>query len=113
VGVLLAALGLGYEALRGGLAGRRAAFLGVLLLLACATPWARHLVAGGADPLLVIADSALPVQSEPRSDAARTGELRPGQRVERTGTFITWTQVRLPGGEVGWVPSAAVFPLAR
>ena len=111
VGVALAAAAFAFEALRGGAAGRRTAFAGALVLLVCVTPWARHVLARGEDPLLVIAGGPLPARSEPRTDAARLFEVSPDQRVERVGTFLEWTQVEDAGGAVGWVPSRAVFPL--
>lgn len=112
-GLLVAALALGFEALRGGPAGRRVALAGVLVLLGSAAPWARHLAASGRAPALVIAPDPLPLRSEPRGDAAPIGDLRPDSRVELEGTFLDWTRVRPPGGPSGWVPSQAVFALDR
>lgn len=103
---------LAFEALRGGRAGRRVAWLGVLVALAAAAPWAVQRGTSERDPLLVVEKDKALVRSEPRKDAAVVGEAAAGERVERLDTLLDWTKVEVDGA-TGWVPSAQVFALER
>ncbi len=113
LGVLLAAAGFAYEALRGGALGRRLALLGAAALALCCAPWLHGRLGELDDPVLVIAEGPVGATSEPRASAARLFEVGPDTRLERLGTFLDWTQVRHPRAGAGWIPSDALFPLER
>lgn len=113
LGIVLAAAGLSFEALRGGATGRRLALLGAAALALCCAPWVHGRLTELDDPVLVIAEGPVGATSEPRASAARLFEVGPDTRLERLGTFLDWTQVRHPRAGAGWLPSEALFPLAR
>lgn len=112
VGLLACGAALAFEALRGGRVGRRIAWLGVLVALAAAAPWAVQRAASERDPLLVVEKDKALVRSEPRKDAAVVGEAAAGERVERLDTLLDWTKVDVDG-TTGWVQSSQVFALER
>jgi hypothetical protein len=112
-GVVLLALGLAFEALRGGRLGRIAAFAGVLAAIVLGIPCLDLHLRTNADPMIAIeADKAI-VRSEPREKAAVIGEVPAGDEIERRDQLAEWTKVRLEGGIEGWTRKTAVFPLRR
>ena len=112
-GVGLLALGLVFEALRGGRLGRIAAFAGVLAAIVLGIPCLDQHTRSNADPLIAIeADKAI-VRSEPREKAAVVGEVPAGDEIERRDQLPEWTKIRLEGGIEGWTRKTSVFSLRR
>jgi beta-lactamase superfamily II metal-dependent hydrolase len=44
------------------------------------------------------------VREEPRSDSARVGVLKPGDRAHFLSSVPSWHEIRLPDGSTGFVP---------
>ncbi|MEM1125493.1 MAG: tetratricopeptide repeat protein [Bacteroidota bacterium] len=67
----------------------------------------------GVRPQAVVqAPTSLLEAAEPSSPALRsvsTGILVEVMGTETLGTEVTWTQVRLPNGQVGWLPATALI----
>jgi tetratricopeptide (TPR) repeat protein len=112
-GLLPLALCLGFEALRGGRRWRWLSLFALGLALLCGLPWARHRLAAGSDPVLVLAEDRVPLRSEPRKDAERIGELAAGAIVDRRDALPEWTEVEFEGHRRGWLRGSAVFALRR
>jgi tetratricopeptide (TPR) repeat protein len=110
--VLLWAVALGYEALRGGPLARRLAWISTLVVLLSAIPWIAHHAKRRGDPMLVVSASGARVHSEPRVDAAVIELIGAGEQVERLDELTDWTRVELAGAP-GWVRSEELFALRR
>lgn len=102
------------EALRGGLAWRRAALVAALFLVLVSLPWMVGLARSPGGPrMLVVAEPSVALRSEPRESLDPTGKLRLGQEVERIDALPGWIRVRTASGERGWVAEGALFALER
>jgi hypothetical protein len=109
----LLAVTLAGEALRGGAAWRRAALGAALVLLVCAIPWLWGLRAPPAGDLLVVAEPAAALRSEPRPTLDPIGQAAAGDEVRRIDALPGWVRVEEKDGTRGWVPERAVFELVR
>lgn len=112
-GIVLLALGLVLEAVRGGRFGRVAAFAGVLAAIVLGIPCLDQHTRTNADPMIAIENDKAIVRSEPRDTAAVVGEVPAGEEIERRDELSDWTKVRLEGGVEGWTKKSSVFPLHR
>lgn len=112
-GIALLAAGLGFEALRGGRAGRALAIAGCAAAAIGTVPWIVSSARERADAWIVIEEGKALVRSEPRADAAAIGELAAGSDVERTDELPRWVKLRTASGVEGWVPRESVFELRR
>lgn len=110
-GVLLLALVLAGEALRGGSGWRSASWWMALALPLFFAPWVRHALAP-PDAHLVL-QSGAGGRSEPRTDAATLERLEAGQVLEVFDSMPGWSRVRLDGGQELWVQESALFQLDR
>jgi len=109
--VLLWAVTLAGEALRGGRAWRLAALVGFGAVLLSAAPLLVHLATAGADPVLVVAQGGARVQSEPRAEAKMITMLDAGAEAEVLDRLPDWVKVADETGTEGWVPRESVFRL--
>jgi len=110
--LVLLALCLAGEALRGGAAWRRSALAALALCAVVSIPWGWNLLRDGRRPMLVVAEGTA-ARSEPRPDAKRLRDLDVGSEVERLDDLPGWTQVRDDRGERLWVRTHALFDLVR
>ncbi|MEX1025189.1 MAG: SH3 domain-containing protein [Planctomycetota bacterium] len=101
------------EALLGGFALRRLVLVAAALAVLAGVPWLGAFAVAETDPMLVVAERAPKLQSEPTTERGATGELVPGARVERLDELSGWVRVATDGGQRGWVPADAVFALER
>lgn len=113
--LLLLAVPLAGEALRGGRAWRWASVAGALVVLVCAVPWAWHgtdrFAPGGADPVMVVADAPLALRSEPRADLPSLTAVQPATILERLDALPGWIRVETEDGLRGWLPESALQSL--
>ncbi len=110
-GVLLLALILAGEALRGSSGWRSASWWMLLALPLFFAPWVRHALSP-PDAHLVL-QSGAGGRSEPRTDAATLERLEAGQILEVFDSMPGWSRVRLDGGQELWVQESALFQLER
>jgi tetratricopeptide (TPR) repeat protein len=110
-GIVLLALVLAGEALRGGAVWRWLAVLCVPVALVLALPWTLHALRTEHDPVMVVAEDGAKLRAEPNEALGVVGELVPGARAERVDRFGAWARIRTPDGELGWLRAAAVHPL--
>ena len=103
---------LGGEALRGGRTWRRAAFLGLFAVAACAGPLVWHGLQGEGPPLMVQQAGGASGRSEPRPDAASLVRLDAGETVLWRDELPGWVAVGAGGRRV-WVRESALFELSR
>jgi tetratricopeptide (TPR) repeat protein len=108
----LLALGLGFEALRGGALARRLSLAAALFVALALVPWIYNLREARRAPLFVVAKDGADLSSEPNRDAARIGRLAPAAMPERIDALPGWVRVRAGDGTTGWVEESAVLPLA-
>ena len=109
-GFVLAALGLGFEALRGGPRARNAALVAVALGALLAAPWLGQLATRAREPWMIVAAGGAPLHSEPRDGAAVQGALAAGLAVEARDTFPGWISVA-SGDQRGWIRAEHALPL--
>ena len=107
------ALAFGFEAFRGGVAGRRAIVFALAVLALALVPWLSGLRAAGADPWLVVAEGGAAVRSAPQGDAKVLLQAAAGDQLERTDALPGWVEVELDEGRSGWVPAESMFGLRR
>lgn len=109
-GLLLAALALGFEALRGGRAGRLAVAAGLSCLLLCLIPLVLERMRDPRPWTLCVERSPVPLRSEPREEAAGIADWLPGARGVRIDELPDWVKLELGDGTQGWVPRTSCFP---
>lgn len=107
------ALVLAGEAFFGGRSWAWLARLATLGMLVCLVPWALQSARAGANELLVVSAQPLELRSEPREDAARVLELKPGERVRFLDELPDWIKVEDSGERTGWAKRETLFSLRR
>lgn len=113
LGLLVLAVGLTFEALRGGRLGRWMSLLAAAVALVLCAPAIDDGLRARGDLVLILEPDRAQVRSEPRDKAAVVAELTGGAQVERVDELPDWTKVRLEDGLAGWVKAGAVFGLRR
>lgn len=111
LGLIPLAIGGLVEALRGGLIGRLTAIVGLVAALVLATPYLFDRFGPASTTLLVTSPESVTARSEPRGDAARVGEVSPGDRVTEVERWPGWVRVELSPELRAWVPESSVFGL--
>jgi tetratricopeptide (TPR) repeat protein len=109
-GLLLTALALGFEALRGGRAGRLAVAAAFASLLLSLIPLAFARMRDPRPWTLCVERSPVPLRSEPREEAAGIADWIPGARGVRVDELPDWVKLELSDGTQGWVPRSSTFP---
>ncbi len=112
-GALVWALVLAGEAFFGGRSWAWLARLATLGLAACLVPWLVQGARAERNELLVVATAPLELRSEPREDAAKVLELKPGERVRYQDELPDWIKVEQPGAGTGWARRETLFALRR
>jgi tetratricopeptide (TPR) repeat protein len=110
---LVWALFLAGEAFFGGRSWAWIARLATLGLVLSLVPWLVQGSRTGASEMLVVSAGPLELRSEPRDDAARVLELKPGECVEHLDELPDWFKVEDAEGRVGWARREALFALRR
>ncbi len=111
LGLIPLAIGGLVEALRGGLIGRLTAIAGLVASLVLATPYLFDRFGPEGPRLLVTSSESVTARSEPRGDAARVGEVSPGDRLTEVERWPGWVRVELSPELRAWVPDSGVFGL--
>jgi tetratricopeptide (TPR) repeat protein len=99
------------EALRGGVALRRVAWVLGAAALLLAGLWAWRLASREQAPMFVQQPGGVALRSEPREDAASVGRAEPAEVVECLDGMPGWNRVRTGDGQVGWVEHDALLVL--
>lgn len=107
------ALVLAGEAFLGGRTWAWLARLATLGLAACLVPWLVQGSRAQRNELLVVSATPLELRSEPREDAARVLELKPGERVRYQDELPDWIKVEDQGERSGWARRETLFALRR
>lgn len=100
-----------WEALRGGLVAKAAAWSITALLALALVPYATQLALEREDPCFVIQPEGAALVSEPRESAALIGRLAPASTPEFVDELPGWVRVRGADGAVGWVRADSLLPL--
>lgn len=111
LGLIPLAIGGLVEALCGGLIGRLTAIAGLVASLVLATPYLFDRFGPEGSRLLVTSSESVTARSEPRGDAARVGEVSPGERLTEVERWPGWVRVELSPELRAWVPDSSVFGL--
>ena len=101
------------EAFLGGRAWAWLARIATLGLAACLVPWLVQGSRAGRNELLVVSSAPLELRSEPREDAAKVLELKPGERVRFEDELPDWIKVEDQGARAGWARRETLFALRR
>ena len=112
LGVVLLALALVGEALRGGPNWRVAVYAGLVGLPLCFAPWVRHALET-PQAYLVVRSGGVGGRSEPRPDAKRLARLEAGSVVQVFDELPRWRRALLEDGREVWVEEDALFQLQR
>ncbi|MFT7677541.1 MAG: tetratricopeptide (TPR) repeat protein [Planctomycetota bacterium] len=112
LGVLLLALALAGEALRGGPNWRMAVYVGLVGIPLCFAPWVRHALET-PQAFLVVRSGGVGGRSEPRPDAKRLARLEAGSVVQVFDELPRWRRAILEDGREVWVEEDALFELHR
>lgn len=107
----LLAVTLVWEALRGGVAAKSAAWALAALAALALIPYGAQLARGDRDACFVVQPEGAALNSEPREGAALIGRLAPAGIVERIDQLPGWVRVRSAADELGWVREDAVLAL--
>jgi len=107
------ALMLAGEAFFGGRSWAWIARVATLGLLVCLVPWLVQGARAGANELLVVSNEALELRSEPREDATRVLELKPGERVRYLDELPDWIKIEDQDARGGWARRETLFALRR
>lgn len=110
--LMVLALCLAGEALRGSLVWRRLSLVALLGVGLSSVPLLWNLAHSGGDPLMVTESRGAQARAEPRADAKRLFDIAGGTQLERLDALPGWVRVDAEEGEV-WVRSGTVFELAR
>jgi tetratricopeptide (TPR) repeat protein len=111
LGLVLLALALLGEALRGGVGWRRASYAAVLLL-AMSSAWAYgSRLREVPGECLVTSDDGASLRSEPRREAISLGRLDPGTRAVIVDELPNWVRLRVDDAPASWVERAKIFHL--
>jgi len=111
--LVLLALVLLWEALRGGLVSKVAACSVAALLALAFVPYVVQWSAQGARPQFVIQPEGAALNSEPRDAAALVGRLAPASTVEQIDALPGWVRVRSDEGLSGWSRESSLLGLSR
>jgi len=101
------------EAFLGGRVWAWLAHLATLALAACLVPWLVQGSRAQRNELLVVCAAPLELRSEPREDAAKVLELKPGERVRYQDELPDWIKVEDQGARSGWARRETLFALRR
>ncbi len=107
----LLAVCLAWEALRGGVAAKAAAWSVSALLALALVPYATQLARRSDDPCFVIQPEGAALVSEPRESAALIGRLAPASMPDYVDEVPRWVRVRAGDGSVGWLRADSVLQL--
>ena len=110
LGLVLLAVSLSFEALRGGRMARSCVGIGLVVLVLALLPLGLHAWRDPRPWVLCTERSPVPVRSEPREDAAGIADWNPGLRAARLDELPDWIKLELPDGTQGWVARSACFP---
>lgn len=110
-GVLLLAVALAHEALRGGRGGRVSAWIGLVLAVLASAPLARHELADESLRVFVTAERGVVLRSEPRATAQVLEHAEAGTYRRELDRLGQWVGVETTSGAKGWVPESGVFAL--
>lgn len=111
--LVLLALALAGEALRGGPLWRRTILAAVLALALAGASAVGSRLREVPDEWLVIAQEGTSLRSEPRPDAVSLGRLEPGQRALAIDELPDWVRLEVDNGSASWVRRSDVFALER
>ncbi len=100
-----------WEALRGGMASKAAAWSTAALLALALIPYATQLARQDDDPCFVIQPEGAALVSEPRESAALIGRLAPASTPQFVDELPGWVRVQAADGAVGWVRASSVLQL--
>lgn len=101
-----------YEALRGGVLGRRLALAGALVFVLGSLPWLRHATAPDEAPWFVVEPSGAALRSEPRESGTVVERLDAGAQAARIDELPGWVRLRTANGAQGWAAADEVVDLA-
>lgn len=100
-----------WEALRGGVAAKSAAWALAVLAAVALIPYGAQLARADRDACFVVQPEGAALNSEPRDGAALIGRLAPAGIVERIDQLPGWVRVRSAADELGWVREESVLAL--
>ncbi|MCP3919241.1 MAG: tetratricopeptide repeat protein [bacterium] len=112
-GMVLLAVCLAGEALRGGMLWRRLSLGALVLFGFLALPWIWSAVHSGSRPMMVVETRSTPARSEPRADAKRLFDIPAGSEVEHLDELPGWVKIDAGEDRLVWVREGTVFDLAR
>ena len=112
LGLLPLAGALAGEALRGGRAWRRAAWVALALWALTLAPCV-HRATRTQDALLVTAPGGAAARAEPRDTAERLERLPAGSYWRRLDALPGWVKLAGPDGREAWAPEGDLFALDR
>lgn len=111
--LLLVAFAGGCEILFGGRWWKRALFVALAVLALALVPWFVGILEREVDPMLVVAERAQKLRSEPSTSRGATAEIKPGETVERVDALPGWIRIEADDERRGWVREDALFALRR
>ena len=110
-GTLLLILGFGYEALRGGRAGRAAVWSTLSLALLSSAPLLQLELEDLREEVIVVQERGAALRSEPRPSAQVLEKAQPGTYLVLVDRLGEWVGVLTSDGQKGWVLAEGVFTL--
>jgi tetratricopeptide (TPR) repeat protein len=110
-GTLLLILGFGYEALRGGRAGRAAAWSTLCVALLSSAPLLQLELEEVREEAVVVQDRGVALRSEPRSSAQVLEKAQAGTYLVVVDRLGDWVGVLTSDGQKGWVLAEGIFSL--
>ncbi len=110
-GTLLLILGFGYEALRGGRAGRAAVWSTLCVALLSSAPLLQLELEEVREEAVVVQDRGAALRSEPRSSAQVLEKAQAGTSLVVVDRLGDWVGVLTGDGQKGWVLAEGIFSL--
>ncbi len=110
-GTLLLILGFGYEALRGGRAGRAAVWFTLCVALLSSAPLLQLELEEVREEAVVVQDRGAALRSEPRSSAQVLEKAQAGTSLVVVDRLGDWVGVLTGDGQKGWVLAEGIFSL--